>query len=161
MKKIILAAVLAGASTTAMADAAGGPGCGWGNMLLEGQSGLPMHLIATIINGTSGNATFGMTTGTNGCNTSGKLSYNGKSLIGMTPGMMDEIAANAAVGEGDALTALAVVLGIQPEDRGAFKTLTQQNFTTLFPSADIQSSDFVAVLFDLMKQDERLAKYAA
>lgn len=161
MKKIILAAVLAGASTTAMADAAGGPGCGWGNMLLEGQSGLPMHLIATIINGTSGNATFGMTTGTNGCNTGGKLSYNGKSLIGMTPGMMDEIAANAAVGEGDALTALAVVLGIQPEDRGAFKALTQQNFTTLFPSADIQSSDFVAVLFDLMKQDGRLAKYAA
>lgn len=161
MKKLIAAVVLAGASTTALAEAPGGPGCGWGNMLLEGQSGLPVHLLATIINGTSGNATFGMTTGTNGCSTAAKLSYNGKSLLGMTPGMMDEIAADAAVGDGDALTALAVVLGIQPEDRAAFKALTREHFTALFPSADVQSSDFVATLFDLMKQDERLAKYAA
>lgn len=160
MKKIILAAVLAAASSTAMADAAGGPGCGWGNMLLSGQSGLPAHLIATLINGTSGNATFGMTTGTNGCSVSGKLSYNGKSLV-MVPGMMDEIAANAAVGEGDALTALAVVLGIQPEDRAAFAKLAHENFSTLFPTADATSGDFVSALFDLMKQDAQLAKYAA
>ena len=160
MKKIILAAVLAAASTTAMADAAGGPGCGWGNMLLEGKSGLPVHLVATLVNGTSGNATFGMTTGTNGCSVNGKLSYSGKSLV-MAPGMMDEIAANAAVGEGDALTALAVVLGIQPEDRAAFAKLAQQNFSTLFPGADVTSGDFVSVLFDLMKQDQQLAKYAA
>ena len=160
MKKLLIAAVLAGASTTAMADAAGGNGCGWGNALLEGQSGLPMHLIATLINGTSGNATFGMTTGTNGCSTSGKLTYSGKSLV-MAPGMMDEIAANAAVGQGDALTALAVVLGIQPQDRAAFAELAQQNFSTLFPTAEVTSGDFVAVLFDLMKQDARLAKYSA
>lgn len=160
MKKLILAAVLAGASTTAMADAAGGPGCGWGNMILEGKSGLPVHLLATIINGTSGNATFGMTTGTNGCSTSGKLTYSGKALV-MAPGMMDEIAANAAVGQGDALTALAVVLGIQPEDRGAFAKLAHENFSTLFPRADVTSGDFVTALLDLMKQDAQLSKYAA
>ncbi|MFZ5757344.1 MAG: DUF3015 domain-containing protein [Pseudomonadota bacterium] len=160
MKKILLAAVLVGASSTAMAEAPGGPGCGWGNMILEGKSGLPVHLLATITNGTTGNATFGMTTGTNGCSTSGKLTYSGKSLV-MAPGMMDEIAANAAVGQGDALTALAVVLGIQPEDRAAFSKLAHENFTTLFPSADVTSGDFVAVLFDLMKQDAQLSKYAA
>ncbi|WP_421711940.1 DUF3015 family protein [Alcanivorax sp.] len=69
MKKTLIAATLLGASTSAMAVAPGGPGCGWGNMLFEGNSGLPMHLLATIVNGTSGNATFGMTTGTNGCDT--------------------------------------------------------------------------------------------
>lgn len=159
MKKIILAAVLAGASTTAMADAAGGNGCGWGNMLLEGKSGLPVHLLATLINGTSYNATFGMTTGTNGCNTNVKLSYDGKALV-MADGMMDEIAANAAVGQGDALTALAVVLGIKPEDRGAFAKLTQENFSSLFPQADVTSDQFVSVLNDLMKKDVQLSKYA-
>lgn len=161
MKKLIIAAALLGASTTAMAEAPGGPGCGWGNMLLEGKSGLPMHLIATIINGTSGNATFGMTTGTNGCSTNGKLSYNGKSLIGMTSSMMDEIASDAAVGQGDALTALAVLMGVQAEDRAAFSKLAHQNFSTLFPRADVTSSEFVTALLDLMKQDQQLAKYAA
>lgn len=160
MKKLLIAAVLAGASTTAMADAAGGNGCGWGNMLLEGKSGLPMHLLATIINGTSYNATFGMTTGTNGCNTSGKLGYDGKSLV-MSDGMMDEIAANAAVGEGEALNALAVLLGVQAEDRPAFMAMARDNFTTLFPRADVTSGEFVAALHELMKQDARLAKYAA
>lgn len=160
MKKIILAAVLAGASTTAMAEAAGGNGCGWGNMLLEGKSGLPVHLLATFINGTSYNATFGITTGTNGCSTTGKLGYDGKALV-MTDGMMDEIAANAAVGEGDALTALAVILGIKPEDRAAFARMTQENFSRLFPQAEVTSEQFVTVLHDLMKQDAQLSKYAA
>lgn len=160
MKKLLIAAVLAGASTTAMADAAGGNGCGWGNALLEGQSGLPMHLLATLTNGTSYNATFGMTTGTNGCNTNGKLGYDGKSFV-MAPGMMDEIAANAAVGEGEALNALAVLLGVKAEDRAAFMELTRANFQKLFPSANVTSGEFVATLHDLMKQDARLAKYAA
>jgi hypothetical protein len=160
MKKLLLAAVLAGASTTAMADAAGGNGCGWGNMLFAGKSGLPFHFLAITTNGSSYNATFGMTTGTNGCSTSGKLGYDGKALV-MSAGMMDEIAANAAVGEGEALQALAVILGVQPEDRAAFMAMTRENFTKLFPSADVTSGEFVATLHDLMKQDARLAKYAA
>lgn len=39
MKKTLIAAALLGASTSAMAVAPGGPGCGWGNMLFEGKSG--------------------------------------------------------------------------------------------------------------------------
>ena len=90
MKKTLIAATLLGASTSAMAVAPGGPGCGWGNLLFEGNSGLPMHLLATIVNGTSGNATFGMTTGTNGCDTNGSLTYSGQSLLGMT-GVMERL----------------------------------------------------------------------
>lgn len=160
MKKILLAATLIGASSFSMADAAGGNGCGWGNMLLEGKSGLPVHLVATIINGTSGNATFGMTTGTNGCSTSGKLTYNGKSLV-MSSGMMDELVADAAVGQGDALTTLAVVLGVQSEDRAAFAKLAHDNFNTLFPHENVTGDDVLASLMSLMKQDAQLAKYAS
>jgi hypothetical protein len=83
MKKTLIAAALLGASTSAMAVAPGGPGCGWGNMLFEGKSGMPVHFLATTVNGTSGNATFGMTSGTNGCDTNGSLTYSGQSLLGM------------------------------------------------------------------------------
>ena len=64
MKKILAGIALATMSVSAMAEAPGGPNCGWGNMLFNGQSGVGPHFLASITNGTSGNATFGMTTGT-------------------------------------------------------------------------------------------------
>ena len=83
---------------TAHADAAGGNGCGWGNMVFEGQRGLFPHLLATTTNGTSGNATFGMTSGTNGCNTNARLGYGGRSIFAMN-GMLDNIAEDMAKGQ--------------------------------------------------------------
>ena len=108
MKRILIGTVLAAASMNVFAVAPGGPGCGWGNMLFEGQSGLPSHLIASITNGTSGNATFGMTSGTNGCDTSGRLAYNGKPMLVLSS-IMSELSEDVARGEGEALTTYAVV----------------------------------------------------
>nr|WP_311138690.1 DUF3015 family protein [Pseudomonas amygdali] len=88
-----------------MAQAPGGPDCGWGNMLFEGQRGTPAHFLASTTNGTSGNATFGMTSGTNGCSTNGALTYGGKSWLAMN-GMMDELSKDMAMGQGEALTTL-------------------------------------------------------
>ena len=47
MKKFIIGAAILGSSMSAGAVAPGGPGCGWGNLLFEGSSGLPAHLLAT------------------------------------------------------------------------------------------------------------------
>ena len=47
--------LLSMASVGVFADAAGGNGCGWGNMLFEGQRGVAPHFLATTTNGTSGN----------------------------------------------------------------------------------------------------------
>lgn len=160
MKKTLIAAAMLGASTSAMAVAPGGPGCGWGNMLFEGQSGMPMHLLATIVNGTSGNATFGMTTGTNGCDTSGSLSYSGSSLLGMT-GVMEEVAQDMATGEGEALTALSVSMGIEASDRAHFNAVMHENFAAIFPHKDVTADEVMASITDVMKQDESLSKYLA
>ena len=89
MKRILIGSLLAITSLSALAEAPGGPNCGWGNMLFEGERGLPSHFIASTTNGTSGNATFGMTSGTNGCSTDGALTYGGKSLLAIN-GMLDE-----------------------------------------------------------------------
>jgi hypothetical protein len=160
MKKTLIAATLLGASTSAMAVAPGGPGCGWGNMLFEGNSGLPMHLLATIVNGTSGNATFGMTTGTNGCDTNGSLTYSGQSLLGMT-GVMEEVAQDMATGEGEALTALSVSMGIQADDRARFNAAMHENFAVIFTHQDVTAEEVMANITEVMKQDESLSKYLA
>lgn len=160
MKRIVLATALLGASMTVSANAPGGPGCGWGNMLFEGKSGLPVHLLATIVNGTSGNATFGMTSGTNGCSTDGNLTYNGQSLLSMN-GVLEEVAHDIAMGEGEALTALSVSMGVSSEDRAHFNQTLHQHFSAIFPHESVTAEEVLASIQAIMQSDQQLAKYSA
>ncbi|MCW8934878.1 MAG: DUF3015 domain-containing protein [Gammaproteobacteria bacterium] len=157
MKKLTIGTLLLLSSSSAFAVAPGGPGCGWGNLLFDGQSGFVPHFAASTTNGTSGNNTFGMTTGTNGCSVNGNLTYAGASMLAS---MMDEFSIDAAKGEGEALTAVAVVLGVQPEDRAKFAELTHENFNTIFPSQDVTASQVMDSLQQVMKADPTMAKYA-
>jgi hypothetical protein len=160
MKRILIGTLLAAASLQAMAQAPGGPDCGWGNMLFEGQRGTPAHFLASTTNGTSGNATFGMTSGTNGCSTNAPLTYGGKSWLAMN-GMMDELSEDMAKGQGEALTTYAVVMGVAPEDRAYFESVTHQHFQQIFTSADATAESVHANTLNVIKADTRLAKYAA
>jgi len=157
MKKISASALLLLTSSSAFAVAPGGSGCGWGNALFEGQSGPAPHILAATTNGTSGNNTIGMTFGTNGCDVNGKLNYSGKSMLAS---MMDEFSEDVAKGEGEALTAVAVVMGVQPKDRAHFAQLTHKNFNNLFPNEDVTTDKVYDTLIELMKADKKLAKYA-
>ena len=158
MKKTLITAGLIAFSASTFAAAPGGPNCGWGNMLLEGQSGLPMHFLATTTNGTSGNKTFGMTTGTNGCSTSGKLTYGGKEMVDMSA-IMDEFSNDVARGHGDALTTIAVSFNVTTDDREHFSSVMQNNFSTIFPSSEVTAEQVMAAVMDVMKSDAKLAKY--
>lgn len=156
MKKILSGIILLSSSSIAIAASPGGPDCGWGNMLFEGESG-PMHFIASTTNGTSGNKTFGMTSGTNGCSINGKLTYGGKSMIGA---IMNELSEDVAKGEGDALTAVAVMYGIEQTDRKAFEEIAHNNFSVIFPSENVTAEEVMASINGIIKNDSRLSKYA-
>ncbi|MBB3102338.1 DUF3015 domain-containing protein [Azomonas macrocytogenes] len=160
MRRILLGSLLAAASLNAFAEAPGGPDCGWGNMLFKGQRGLPSHIVASTTNGSSGNATSGMTTGTNGCRTDGALTYGGKPML-LVGNMMDELSEDMAKGEGEALTTYAVVLGVKPEDRAHFISVTHDHFSQIFSSADVTAEQVLDATFSVMKGDERLARYVA
>ena len=158
MRKIITGLVLLSASSVASAAAPGGPNCGWGNMLFDGQSGLGAHIIASITNGTSGNNTFGMTTGTNGCSTSDTLTYGGKSMVSS---IMGEFSEDVARGEGDAMDTVAVVYGVEKQDRETFAKVMHENFAVIFPNEDVTADDMMAAIEAVMKADSTLAKYIA
>ena len=151
---------LMGSASMTMAVAPGGENCGWGNMLMEGSSGLPSHMIASITNGTSGNATFGMTSGTNGCSADGQLTYGGKSLLSMTA-VMDEFVADAANGQGEAMDAVAVAMGVTADDRAVFADVVHQNFDSIFSDSENTAEDVFNALVEVMKNDQTLAKYVA
>ncbi|HEJ6258191.1 TPA: DUF3015 domain-containing protein, partial [Pseudomonas aeruginosa] len=116
-------------------------------------------VVAATTNGTSGNNTFGMTTGTNGCHTNGALSYGGKPLL-VLGSMMDELSEDMAKGNGEALTTYAVVLGVQPQDREHFAAVTHEHFSEIFNKSDATAADVYANTQAILKQDARLAKYA-
>ena len=158
MRKIIAGLVLVSASSVVNAGAAGGAGCGWGQALFDGQSGTASHVLAGITNAFSGNNTFGMTTGTNGCSVSGTLNYGGQSVVSA---IMNEFSEDVARGEGDALNTVAVVYGVDAQDRDQFAKVMHENFTTLFPSEDVTAAEMMASIEALMKSDAELSKYIA
>ncbi|MCK5262959.1 MAG: DUF3015 domain-containing protein [Gammaproteobacteria bacterium] len=157
MKKTIISIALLGLSSSAMAASPGGPDCGWGNMLFDGQAGIGPHFLASITNGTSGNATFGMTTGTNGCSADGTLTYGGASLLGS---IMGEFSEDVARGDGEALNTVAVMYGVEQQDRASFATAMHSNFQTLFPNENVTAEEVMASMNEIMKADAQLAKYA-
>ena len=157
MKRIITGIALLTASQIAIAGAAGGnQGCGWGNALFKGGNGTANHVLAGITNSISGNNTFGMTTGTNGCGTSGTLGYGGASAVSA---IMDEFSEDVARGEGDALSTVAVLYGVEPSDRETFANVMHENFAIIFPSEDVTTDKVIATIEALMKADPVLAKY--
>jgi len=159
MKRTIAGTVLLIASSTAFAEAPGGPDCGWGNMLFEGQSGGGPHFLASTTNGTSGNKTFGMTSGTNGCSLDGTLTYGGNSIASAAE-IMDEFSEDVARGHGDALNAVAVMIGVEQQDRATFAQVMHENFTTIFPNEDVTAEQALTAVNTAMKNDPRLTKYA-
>lgn len=158
MKKIALSVILLATSSTAFADSPGGPNCGWGNMIFEGKSGTGFHLLGTLFNNTSGNNTFGMSSGTNGCSTRGRLTYGGQNLLAFS-NILTEFTEDVARGEGDALNAVAVMFGIEQQERSVFAEVTHAHFNSIFPSANVTAENALQNLISVMKSDARLAKY--
>ncbi len=158
MKKIIAGLALLSVSSVAGAVSAGGEGCGWGQALFTGSSGTPSHVLAATTNPTSGNNTFGMTTGTNGCSTTGTLSYGGQSVVSA---IMNEFSEDVARGQGDALNTVAVVYGVDQQDRDVFAQVMHENFSALFPSENVTADEMMASIEEIMKADARLSKYVA
>jgi len=153
MKKLIAGALLMGASTLAFAQ----PGCGVGAMVWKGQSGIAPHVLAATTNGTFGNQTFGMTTGTLGCQTNEAV----QSMAMYMDSNIDKVARDMSRGSGENLDTLAVLLGVDEADRDSFRKVLQDNFATIFPSSDTTSGEAVDAIVALLEKDDSLSKYVA
>jgi len=153
MKKLIAGAILLGASSMAFAQ----PGCGVGAMIWKGQSGIAPHVLAATTNGTFGNQTFGMTTGTLGCQTNEAV----QSMALYMDSNIDKVARDMSRGSGENLDTLAVLLGVEQGDRETFRKVLQENFATIFPDADTTSGEAIDAIVSILEQHESLSKYVA
>lgn len=156
MKRIIAGVILASASSFALANASGPAGCGLGStVVFPDANQWYQHVMAATTNATSGNQTFGMTSGTLGCEAAnGPL----KSAQVFMDENMDQLAAEAATGQGETLAALAEVMGVQAQDQAAFNRVMQSNFDAMF-SAEATSSSAFETMTSVMATDLNLQKY--
>lgn len=159
MNKKLIAVALAGVFYSVSASAEN-TGCGLGSMVWDGQSGIAPQVLAVTTNGTSANQTFGITFGTLGCTQDGVVQSSAK--LGMYTGSnMDLIARDMAVGSGESLHVLADLMDVEAADRPAFFQALQQNYASIFPTADASAEDVLAGINETLRSDQQLSRYAA
>lgn len=159
MRKILLGLALASLSAGSFAAGTHGPaGCGLGTeVIFKDANEWHEHVLAATTNGTSANQTFGMTSGTLGCqDANGPLASNVNSFIDAN---MEQIAADTARGDGEMLQGLADVIGVDKADQALFKAQMQANFDQLFPAEQATSGQTYNGVVTVMAANPSLAKY--
>lgn len=138
MKKILvsLAAVIA-LSSSAMAGVNSQTGCGLGSMIIKDDSTAILLALQATTNGTSGNQTFGITSGTLGCQKT-KFVMNGQAEE-FVASNMDQLAKEIAIGHGESIDTLAELLEIS--DKATFSASLQENYNKIYTSQDVKMAD--------------------
>ncbi|SBS26837.1 hypothetical protein MAQ5080_00634 [Marinomonas aquimarina] len=157
MKKIILSAMLATASVSSFA-AYGPAGCGLGTeVVFQNANEWHEHVLAATTNGTSGNQTFGMTSGTLGCDVPDAPLAGGVALF--INDNLEPLAVDSAKGEGETLNALADLIGVESQDKAYFKQEMQANFDVIFASSQVTSQTAYEDIVGVMAKSPELSKY--
>ena len=137
-KTLFIATVVALLSTSSFANE--NTGCGLGSKVIEKQDSVVMQVFAATTNGTSGNQTFGITSGTSGCAKPAKFVSNDKANE-FVAGNMDALALDISNGQGEALSTLATLLHVSNKD--VFASTLQANFDKIYTSSDVSSADVI------------------
>lgn len=144
MKKILAITALLAFSSTSFANEMNAPGdpntgCGLGTQIIKDKSSVVMQVLAVTTNGTSGNQTFGITSGTLGCEKPARIVSNETSTF--VASNMDSLATDIAMGQGENLDTLAALLNI--EDKSAFAAKLQQNFVSIYTDDQVSSAQVI------------------
>jgi len=153
MKKTIAFVALTGLALPGLAMAKDSTGCGLGTMVFDGESGVAPQVLAVTTNGTSGNQTFGISSGTLGCDQQGTVD----SLAEFTSDNMDKLAADVAAGEGETLVTARDLMGIDAEHQERFNQKMQDNFDRIFSSTDTTAEEVVTSMEQIVAADTQLA----
>jgi len=154
VKKVLVFALVMSLLVIGTADARGtrpNCGCGLGSLVFEGQDGLMSQTAAATTNGTFGNQTFGISTGTLGCDRPDNFVQNEK-VNEFVAGNMDNLAVDIAAGKGESLNTLADLIRMPTEKRPVFFTALRDNFDKVYPTPQITHKDVVENIAKIVAQ---------
>lgn len=139
MKKLLFVCASLALSSGVFAGNAN-TGCGLGSTLIQNQDSVFKQVFAATTNGTSGNQTFGISSGTLGCDRPANFASNDQ-LNDFVASNMDGLAADIANGHGEVVDAVAAMM--QVEDKSAFIAKLQSNFSTIYSSEEVNSAQVI------------------
>ena len=141
MKKILISALATVAlSSSVYAASNTNTGCGLGSVLIKDQSTVVMQVLAATTNGTSGNQTFGITSGTLNCAEPATIASNDK-LNRFVSDNMDELALDISAGQGETLSTVATLLNVK--DTASFNAKLKANFSNIYASENVNSAKVI------------------
>jgi hypothetical protein len=151
MKKVLLTIVVLLLTVSGTAFAAyprHNVGCGLGTILFEGKTGIIQQVLAATTNGT-GFQTFGISSGTMECVQAEKLASNEELNIFVAENM-DNLALDAAMGQGEYVDTLAGLMDVPEQNRDDFSQMLQDNFSNIFPDASVGHVEVIENIAYLM-----------
>lgn len=145
MKKMALvlavSVMMVSISSLALAAPYGTAGCGLGSVLFKDEPG-GTQIFAATTNGTFGNQTFGITTGTLNCGDP-IWAHSSVETQQFVAHNMDALAIDVAAGQGETLDAFAELMQVPAEERAAFAANMQQNFAEVFTSEQVVMAEVI------------------
>lgn len=140
MKNVLISMVaVAALSTVGFATVNSQTGCGLGSQIIKDDSSAVMLALQATTNGTLGNQTFGITSGTSGCKKA-RLVMNERAAE-FVAANMDQLSREIAAGQGESVETLAELLNV--EDKAAFASALQANYNAIYTS---EKADMATVL---------------
>jgi len=138
MKKLLLStmSVIAMGSTSLVA-ANMQTGCGLGAQVVKHPNSAVLYAIQATLNGTSGNQTFGITSGTVGCKKV-KFVMNDRAQE-FVASNMDSLAKDISKGQGESLSTLAELLKI--ENKASFYAMLQSQYNSIYTNSQVEMAD--------------------
>lgn len=128
--KMLLAVAAVGLAASAYAGGQNDAGCGLGSLLFKEDK--PVHqIVAATTNGTSGNQTFGITTGTLGCTSGGLLKASREREVFVATNFR-ALEREMAAGKGEYASSLGSLMGCGAH-ADKFLSFSKANYETLFP----------------------------
>jgi hypothetical protein len=154
LKKVLLLSVAvlfgmqAGLAMAANPDT--GPGCGLGKLAwsdYKNQKSIGPQVLMATTNGTFGSTTFGISSGTSGCTSDGKVWADQKTTM-FAQLNFENLSQEMAQGQGEHLASLATLMGVPAEHQAAFFAMTQERYTSLVKTGEASPVAMVKAIND-------------
>lgn len=136
------------ASSAAFGAQVGPAGCGLGFNVM----GKDNQVLAATTNGTSGNQTFGISSGTSGCEQHGSMAQ----MIMFIEANRVALSNDAARGQGETITALSSLLGC--DDSSEVSATLRANYPEIFGAHPNDSVKISETIRDTVKRSRSLAR---